>query len=177
MRRAGALRHPITIFCCLALATLCGTGCGGNGKPASGDPGLTFEQLADTAGLANGEPIVQGFDAYRMAGGSLRVKARVRLPEGTRVQVALKSKEKGVSLAMTQAVVQAGEIETPPMMAASGPLPVAPYRIELSAQFTPAWQSAEVLRATDDGKSLRGPGITRTRIGGAMFWMVEETTR
>jgi hypothetical protein len=30
------------------------------------------------------------------------------------------------------------------------------------------------MRATHDGKDLRGPGITRDRAGGAAFYLVEE---
>ncbi len=40
-----------------------------------------------------------------------------------------------------------------------------------------ATSSPEVLRATQNGTSLRGPGITRTRIGGAMLWLSREMTR
>ena len=175
MQLAGAPRQSILLFACLALAAL--SGCGDHGKSPAGDSALTFEQLVDTAGLSQGEPIVETFDAYRMPGGSLRVKARVRLPEGTRVQIAVRPGTDPAAVAMAQVLVQDGEVESPPMMAESGPLPVARYRFELSAQFTTVWQSPGVMRATNDGKSLRGAGITRTRIGAATFRQVEEMTR
>jgi hypothetical protein len=58
-----------------------------------------------------------------------------------------------------------------------GPLPPGKYRFELLAHFTPDWQSADVLRSTDEGRTLRGPGITRSRQGNAAFFMVEELKR
>jgi hypothetical protein len=175
MQRAGALRLSIPLLACVALVVL--SGCGDHGKGSAGTSALTFEQLTDTTGLTRGAPIVETFDAYRMPGGSLRVKARVRLPEGTRVQIAVRPGTQPAAVAMSRVFVQDGIVESPPMMAESGPLPVALYRIELSAQFTSAWQTPAVLRATNDGKSLRGPGITRSRIGAAMFRQVEEMTR
>ena len=175
MQCAGALRQPILLLACIALAAL--SGCGDRGDRSAGTSSLTFEELADTSGLTRGAPIVESFDAYRMPGGSLRVKARVRLPEGTRVQVAVRPGGEPSAVAMSQVFVENGEILSPPMMAESGPLPVAVYQIELSAQFTPAWQTAAVLLGTNDGKSLRGPGITRSRIGAATFRQVEEMTR
>ncbi len=175
MRRAGALRQSIPLLACLALAVL--AGCGDHGKRSAADSALTFEQIADTSGLSRGVPVVETFDAYRMPGGSLRVKARLRLPEGTRVQVAVRRAGELTTVAMAQVLVEDGQIESPPMMTESGPLPMARYSFELSALFTPAWQSPAVLRGTNDGKSLRGPGITRTRNGWATFQQVEEMTR
>lgn len=175
MQHAGAPRLSILLSTCLALAVL--SSCGDHDKSSAGASALTFEQLVDTSGLSQGAPIVESFDAYRIPGGSLRVKARVRLPEGTRVQIAVRPGADPAAVAMAQVLVQDGEIESPPMMAESGPLPVGRYRFELSAQFTTAWQSPAVLRATNDGKSLRGAGITRTRIGAATFRQVEEMTR
>ena len=175
MRRAGALRLRALILGCLAPGLL--YGCGGHGGSGGASQPLTFEQLADTAGLSDGPPIVQRLDVERMTGGALRVRGHVRLPEGTRVQVAIKAPGEPNSRAMTQAIVSGQVFESPPMMERAGPLPVARYRFEISAQFTPGWQSGGVLRATQDGRALRGPGITRTRSGGAMFWMVEEATR
>ena len=160
---------------CLALAAL--TGCDGRGKsPASGS-GLTFERLTDMAGLSSGAATVESFDAYRLPDRSLRVKARVRLPEGTRVQVAVKSGPGGAALVVVRAIVLRGEIVSPPMITSSGPLPVGGYEFEISAQFTAGWQSREILRATHDGRSLRGPEIVRTPSGGTMFWLVKEMTR
>jgi len=174
MRRADALRLTARVLLCLAAGGV--AGCGG-GKPAGGSGGLTFEQLADTAGLSQGPAILDSIRVGRMTGGSMRIRAHARLPEGTRVRVAIKPAGGRSSLVMTEVVVQDGTVETPPLMAPSGPLPVASYRVEFSASFAVGTQPATVLRATDDGRSLRGPGITRTRAGGAMFWWIEEVTR
>jgi hypothetical protein len=170
-RHAPALAGVVALVA-LALLASCGRdhGADGNGE-------LTFERLADTTGLSSGPALVEAFDAYRLGGGALRVRGHFRFPDGTRLQVALKHPEGGSSLAAVQAVVQDGAFDSPPMFDAHGPFPVAKYRFEISAQFTPDWQPPNVLRATENGKALRGPGITRTRIGGAMFWMVEEITR
>ena len=175
MRRAGALRHWIPFTSLFALALL--AGCDGRGKPSAGDSGLTFERLTDMTGLSNRAATVESFDAYRLPDSSLRVKARVRLPEGTRVQVAVKSGPGGAALAVVRAMIMRGEIVSPPMIAESGPLPVGRYQFEISAQFTAGWQSREILRVTHDGKSLRGPEIVRTPNGGTMFWLVQEMTR
>jgi len=176
MRRAGVLRSRVPMVCaCFALVVL--ASCGRGDHPAQRNGELTFERFADTTGLSSGPPLVEDFDAYRITGNALRVRGRFRFPDGTRLQVALKRPEGGSSLAAVSAVVQDGAIDVPPFFGPAGPLPVARYRFEISAHFTPDAQPAAVLRATDDGRSLRGPGITRTRIGSAMFWLVEEITR
>lgn len=177
MRRAGAL--PIRALFLIGLALLSWVGCGRREQapPANGD-GLSFEKLADTTGLSDGPPIVETFDVRRLPGGSLQVMARLGFPPGTRVQVAIRKPGQQAAVAMTQSIVEADHtFATPPMMSPQGPLPIAPYQFELSAQFTPEWQTADVLRATDDGRALRGPGITRTGIGGAIFQVVQEMTR
>ncbi len=176
MRRAGALRSRGIIV--IALVILALPGCGRRheaGSRAGG--GLTFEQLADTAGLSAGEPIVESFEAYRMDNGALRVKGRARLPDGARLHVAVRRAGGRSALAMVQVTLEDGTFDSPPMIGERGPLPKGRYAFEISAQFIPEWQPPEVLRATDDGRALRGPGMTRTRQGGAMLWLVEEMTR
>ena len=160
----------------IAIAAAAGTGCGGKGASRSGGE-LTFETLHDTTGLSAGDAIVQAFDAYRMDNGAMRVHGRIRLPDGARVQVAVKAPGGRVALTMVQVSVFDGAFDSPPMIGAHGPLPKGRYVFEISAHFTPDWQPADVLRATDDGRSLRGPGITRTQLGGAMLWLVEDLTR
>ena len=175
MRRSRLSRPLAVLASCLLLAMLAGCGKGGGSRSRQGD--LRIEQLADTAGLSAGEPIVQEFDAYRMDSGALRVKGRVRLPDGTRVQVAVKRPGGRSSVAMVQVSLHEGAFDSPPMLGEHGPLPKARYVFEISAQFIPEWQPPEVLRETRDGMALRGPGITRTKIGGAMLWLVEDMTR
>lgn len=170
MRRARPQRFVLLGACLAALAA----GCGGKREEASP---LTFETLPDTAGLSRGAAVVESLSVVRMDGGALRVTGRVRLPEGTKLQVAIRPAGGGSSLAMTHALVAGGRFETPPLAGDLGPLPPGRYRFEVLAHFTPDWQTAAVLRASGDGKALRGPGITRSRQGDAAFYMVEELKR
>jgi len=170
MRRARPQRFVLLGACLAALAA----GCGGERKEA---PPMTFETLPDTAGLSRGAAIVDSLTAERMDGGALRVHGRVRLPDGTKLQVAIRPAGGGPSLAMTHTLVQDGRFETPPLSGDMGPLPPGRYRFEVLAHFTPDWQTAAVLRATGEGKALRGPGITRSRQGDAAFYLVEELKR
>jgi hypothetical protein len=172
MRRAGASRLRALTCACLLLSA---SGCG-RSRSAGGD-GLTFEQLADTTGLSQGPALVDSVAVERMDGGAFRLHGRVKLPDGARVRVEFHGAGRAGALLATQCVVQDGGIETPPLMPSSGPLPPGTYRVELSARFGPGEQPAEVLRSTDAGRALRGPGMTRTRTGEPMFWMSQETTR
>lgn len=175
MLRPRVSRSRIPLAACLVLAVL--AGCGKGDSAHSQQDNLTFEQLSDTAGLSAGEPIVQSFEAIRMDGGALRMKGRARLPDGARIQVAIKRPGERSSLAMVRVNVQDGAFETQPLMGERGPFPVGRYVFEISAQFVPEWQPSDVLRATDQGRSLRGPGITRTQAGGAVLWLTEEMQR
>ena len=175
MRRPRFARTRAVLATCFALAVLAGCGKGGDTRSRQGD--LSFQRLADTTGLSAGEPVVRDFEAYRMDSGALRVRGRARLPDGTRVQVAVKRPGGRSALAMVQVALKDGAFDSPPMIGERGPLPKDRYVFEISAQFVPEWQPPEVLRATDDGRALRGPGITRTQMGGAMLWLVEEMTR
>jgi hypothetical protein len=170
MRRARPACF-VLLFACL---TFVASGCG---EKKHDEGRLTFEQLPDTAGLSRGEPILEAFTVDRMDGGALRVSGKADLPDGTRLQVAIKEPAGRTSLAMTQMLVHDRQFESPPIMGDMGPLPPARYRFEILAHFTPDWQTAAVLRATDDGRTLRGPGITRSRQGAAAFYLVEEMKR
>jgi hypothetical protein len=158
----------------LGLAPLAGCGRRHDATP-SGD--LTFEQLSDTAGLSSGTPILKSFDAYRMESGALRVKGTTRLPEDTNLRVSVKRAGEKNVLAMTQVTVRAGAFDSGPIIGESGPLPTASYEFGITAMFLPDAQPREVLHETDDGRRLRGPGMRRTQVGTAMFWVTEEMTR
>ena len=138
---------------------------------------LTFETLADTSGLTKGRPLLTDFEAVRHENGLLQVRGKTSFPDGTRLQVAVKRIGETVSAAMAQVTVEAGRFESPPLMGDAGPLPVGDWRFEVSAQFTPEFQPGEVMMATNNGLSLRGPGITRTGLGGATFFRSEEMKR
>ncbi len=174
MRRTPCARTCALLLACVSLALLAGCG---RGKGAQRQQDLTFEQLADTAGLSRGAPILESFDAYRMENGALRVRGRARLPDGTRLHVALRHRGERNSLAMVQVEVTGGAFDSPPIVGESGPLPKGRYVFDITTQFLPEWQPPEVLRATDNGRSIRGPGITRTRVGTAMFELTQEMTR
>ena len=169
MRRANRSRAPwARVLPCLMLFALASCG---RDKPAEE---LSFESLADTTGLSEGSPVVQEFEPYRMANGAVRVKGRVRVPDGTLLQVAIKQPGGGVSVAMAQVRVQGQWFDTPPLLGEHGPLPKGEYRFELLSHFTPAWQGAEGEGALRAGPSLRGPGITRARDGAAALFLVKE---
>jgi hypothetical protein len=176
MRSVGTWRVGVCLCACLALGVV--GGCGGRKTEASGPgDGLTFENLPDTAGLSAGRPIVESFGVERLGNRAMQVHGRINFPDGTRIQVAVKRPGERSAVAMVQMTVQDRRFDSPPILGDAGPLPVATYRFELSTHFSPDWQSPAVLRATNDGRALRGPGITRTGANGAMFWLVEEMTR
>ena len=98
----------------------------------------------------------------------------VELPEGTRLQVSIFRSGTRDLLARVQVIVHDRHFDSTPIVGPHGPLPAGRYRVEYLALFNPAWQSEEVLERTDQGRQLRGPGITRDRAGGAAFYLTEE---
>ena len=161
----------------LALAILAGlvaglAGCGGgHEKPAQE---LSFEQLPDTSGLTRGAPILESLEASRMTSGAVRVTGRVRLPDGTKLQIAIKQPGGRVSVAMAQVFVEGERFDTPPLLGDNGPLPRGEYHLELLGHFDRDWQRDDVLRAMGGGLGLRGPGITRARDGSAALFLTRE---
>jgi hypothetical protein len=147
-------------------------GCGGGGeKPAQE---LSFEQLPDTTGLTRGAAILEALEASRMSSGAVRVTGRVRLPDGTKLQIAIKEPGGRVSVAMAQVLVQGERFDTPPLLGEHGPLPRGAYHLELLGHFDHDWQSPDVMRAMNAGLNLRGPGITRARDGSAALFVTRE---
>lgn len=172
MHRSAFRRGGLALLAGLVLAAGCG-----RGRERSQDRALTFEMLPDTSGLSAGAPLVTDLDAVRVDGGGLCVKGRTRLPEGTRLQVAVKRPGQSFTTGMTRLSVHDGAFESPPLFGESGPLPQSRWRFEVRAEFSPEAQPAEVLRATQSGRALRGPGITRTRLGDPIFLVAEELNR
>ena len=169
----GRLRSRAVRALALALGVLPAlAGCGGGGdKPARE---LSFERLPDTTGLSHGAPILEAFEASRMSSGAVRVSGRVRLPDGTKLQIAIKQPGGRVSVAMAQVFVQGERFDTPPLLGENGPLPRGEYHLELLGHFDHDWQSGAVLRAMNGGMDLRGPGITRARDGSAALFLTRE---
>jgi hypothetical protein len=162
MRRAQVL--ALTLVLALAAA-----GCG---RDAGQDEPLTFEELRDTTGLTRGRPLLRAFEPYRMPNGVLRVRGTADLPEGTRLQISVQRGD--AVLYRVHVHVRNHRFDSPPIIGERGPLPEDDYRFEVLAHFNDAWQTPEVLRATDDGRALRGPGITRGTHGEAAFLLIEE---
>lgn len=170
MRRANAtaVRSLLPVF---AICVLSLSGCS---REKAQQP-LTFEHLPDTSGLSQGAAILKSFALYRMSNGAVRVSGEARLPDSTKLQIAIRAAGGSVSLAMAQVVVLGGRFESPPLLGDLGPLPVGDYRFEVLAHFDADWQPARVLRELAGGDSLRGPGITRARNGDAALFLARET--
>jgi hypothetical protein len=147
-------------------------GCGRRDHHGETREPVTLEELdalRDTTGLSNGGPIVKRFEPYRLGNGLIRARGELALPEGTVLQLALYRPGDRWPVARTQFTLERGRFDAPPMLGPRGPLPVGEYRFELVTFFDAQWQPAEVLRATHDGRDLRGPGITRDGQGRAAF--------
>jgi hypothetical protein len=161
-----------------ALALLLGValllGAPGCSRREARDTALDFEELSDTTGLARGAPILTSFEPYRITGQALRVRGTANLPDGTRLQVSIVRVATGETLMIAQVTVEDRAFETTPLWGPRGPLPVDLYRFDVLAHFNSAWQPEQVLRDTHDGRSLRGPGITRGKGGQPAFFLREE---
>lgn len=164
-------RSPAVGRVALCVAALSLASCGRE-KPSSD---LTFETLPDTLGLSEGAPVLERFEPYRMANGAVRVTGRARLPDGTKLQIAIKEPHGEVSVAMAHVYVQGSQFDSPPLLGDRGPLPKGRYRFEVLSHFNADWQPPDVMRKLHDGQDLRGPGVTRARNGAAALYLVRET--
>lgn len=175
MRRARSLCRLVVSASCLVLPLLLALSSCSRKEEKPRD--LTFETLADTSGLTQGRPLLAEFEVVRLDNGLLQIRGDADFPDGTRLQIAVKRPGGNVSVAMVQVTVQERRFESPPMLGEAGPLPVERWRFEITAQFTPEFQPGPVMMATNNGLSLRGPGITRTHLGGATFFLAQEMKR
>ena len=167
------LRDPWLVFALLLGAILL-VGPVGCGRRQARDTALSFEDLSDTTGITRGAPILTSFEPYRITGRALRVRGTASLPDGTRLQVSIVRVATGKTLLITQVAVEDKAFETAPLAGPRGPFPVDLYRFDVLAHFNRVWQPEQVLRATHDGRSLRGPGITRGTGGQPAFFLREE---
>ena len=156
----------------LTLAALSLAGCG-RAKPAD-ETTLTFERLEDTTAISRGRPVLASLEPFRMKNGVLRVRGTMEVPDGTRIQLSIYPSGTDQLVGRVQMAVEGRRFESPPMLGERGPLPEGKYRIELLSHFNTMWQPPEVMRATHDGMDLRGPGVTRTRLGDAAFFLTAE---
>lgn len=159
VRRAASVAAAPRLLLGLALIA----GCGRSHPRASGP--LTFEELPDSATLTRGEPLLSSLSASRLPGGAMRVMGALRLPDGARVQITVSEALTERTVKAMQVTVDHGAFETPPFMAASGPLPKGRYRFDVLAYFNRAWQTDQVLNETSDGRALRGQGLVPTPAG------------
>ena len=95
------------------------------------DTALSFEDLSDTLGLAQGAPILTSFEPYRITGQALRVRGTANLPDGTRLQVSIVCVATGKTVLIAQMTVEGRAFETAPLMGPRGPLPVDLYRFDI----------------------------------------------
>jgi hypothetical protein len=162
-------RSSVLLLAALLAAGTCG--CGGRSRHASR---LSFEDLSDTSGLSRGAPLLTSFEPARITGGALMVRGTADLPDGTRIQIAVTPAASKAPLAIVQVTVSGRAFESPAIFGPRGPLPPDLYRFDVLAHFNSAWQPEKVMRATDGGRSLRGPGITRGTGGQPAFFLREE---
>jgi|WetSurMetagenome_2_1015567.scaffolds.fasta_scaffold762592_1 hypothetical protein len=167
-------RNPWRRVTTLLLGTILLAALAGCSRRQAGDSALSFEDLSDTTGLSRGGPILTSFEPYRMTGQALRVRGTANLPDGTRLQISIVRVATGETILVAQMTVEDKAFETEPLMSSRGPLPVDLYRFDVLAHFNPVWQTEKVLRATHDGRSLRGPGTTRGKGGQPAFFLREE---
>jgi hypothetical protein len=137
-------------------------------------PELTFETEGDTAGLDQGPEILTAFEPKRFDNGLLQLRGGLRLPDHTRVQISLYAPPSRQPLQRVQVTVMNEHFETAPMLGDRGPLPAGTYRIEFLSLFNSAWQPVDVLTSTNDGHSLRGPGMMRGSMKEAAFLLNKE---
>lgn len=169
MRPTLATRGLVAVLLPFAIAV---TGC----ERKTPEPELTFESSRDATDPSQGEDILASFEPYRMDNGAVRVRGRMRLPDSTRVEIRIERPDRPIAVAMAHTEVLGGRFDSPPMLGESGPLPHGTYHYRVRVIFDEAWQPLRVLRETTSGTALRGPGMTRTREGGAMLALDREGT-
>jgi hypothetical protein len=156
----------------LAVAWAAALGCGHSDRSGQSTE-LSFESLSDTASVSQGAPLLRAFEPYRLPNGLVRVRGKIDLPEGTRLQVSMYRQSDHVMLARLQVLIAQQQFDSSPVLGPHGPLPAGDYTFELLTYFNDVWQSPEVMTASDRGYALHGPGITRDRIGEPVFLLTK----
>lgn len=152
-------------------------GCGRSNAPSAGvspTDTLSFQMLDDTTGLSQGDALLADFEVARDRSGAVRARGHLHLPDGTRVEITLSKPGAREPLARTQVVVSDGRFESVPMTGGAGGVPPGLYRVQLSTYFDSSWQPPDVMAATGNGRTLRGPGVVRGNNGIAAFVHTED---
>jgi hypothetical protein len=108
----------------------------------------------------------------RATDGGLVVAGVAGFPEGTRITVSLLGRGAGGGLepvASSRARVEAGRFMSTPLAAVSGPPPPGVHVLRVTVPFGPGDQDPAVLRAADDGRRFRGPGVHEPAGGRIVF--------
>jgi hypothetical protein len=150
-------------------------GCGGKKHDEAPPLGFEFDTTAtDTTKLTQGRAILSAFQPYRASNGAIRVRGKLALPDGARLQVSLRRTD-GTEIGREQVLLQGGGFDTPPFLAPGGrAFPAGRYAFELSTQFNSVWQPENVLLRTRNGLDLTGPGMRRGNHGEAIFRITME---
>lgn len=168
--RGGRSRRVRAAVAASLLMVLCGCG----RDQARSVPKLTFEAETDTVGLSQGPDLLTSFEPKRYENGLLQLRGGFRFPDHTRVQISLTPKAGGPPVQMVQVTVMNGRFESAPLLGERGPLAVGVYRVEFRTHFNSVWQPEDVLDATDQGRSIRGPGMIRASLKEAAFLLTRE---
>jgi hypothetical protein len=144
--------------------------------PAAGES-LTIEELdalTDTAGLSKGPARFRRLEVARGADGAVRASGSVELPDGTVGQLVVYADDTPAPVTRIPFRLARGRFENVVVHAPGGSLAPGRYQVEVTVLLSPAIQSEAVMRSLGDPSRLRGPGITRDRVGGAAFTHREE---
>jgi hypothetical protein len=164
--RAIVMRVARALVACTALA-----GCGGGDRDASS---LEFIEIGDSAETGRGRPLLTGLEPYRMENGAVRVRGRIDMPDRTRLQVSIERSDTREIVGRVQVRIVDRAFDTPPILGPSGPLPKGRYRVEAYTLFNPVWQEPDVMRKTDDGRRIKGVGMTLDQAGDPGYRVVVE---
>lgn len=161
----------------LLLAVLALAGC--SKREEAGAPGesLTLEELdarTDTTGLSKGPERFRRLGVARGADGAVRASGTVEFPDGTVGQLVVYAAGTPAPVTRVPFRLADGRFENVVVQAPGGALPPGRYRFEVTVLLSPSIQPEDVMRSIGDPSRLRGPGITRDRVGGAAFTHREE---
>lgn len=180
-RRARSASLPAMsarpLLALLLVATCALAGCSKREElPAGGEP-MTLEELDrlnDTTGLSKGPERFRRLEAARGPDGQVRANGAIAFPDGTVGQLVVYADGATTPLTRIPFRLADGRFRDVLVSGPGGPLAPGRYRFEVTVLLAPSIQSADVMRSLGDPSRLRGPGITRDRLGGAAYTHREE---